>query len=176
MSKILSVSLLLKALVVLTLSLLMSACSGNGDDDIDQFIKDASKSLSPKIPVIPQAQPYSPTLYNADGSLNDPFKSRKSDAKQGGIHPDLKRPKAPLEAYPLESLKFVGLISKPTMRYALIKAPDNTVQQVKLGNFVGQNFGVVTAIREDGITLKEIVQDESSGDWTERSANINAQD
>jgi type IV pilus assembly protein PilP len=176
MNKIRSISVLFKALLVLLLGLLMTACGSNSDDDIDQFIKDTSKSLSPKIPAIPQAQPYSPKPYNSDGTLSDPFKSRKSDAKHGGIHPDLKRPKAPLEAYPLESLKFVGLISKPTLRYALIKAPDNTVQQVKLGNFVGQNFGVVTAIREDGITLKEIVQDESSGDWTERSASINAQD
>ena len=167
---------LFKLIAILVLGLLMSACSSNGEDDIDHFVKDTSKGLSSKIPVTPQAQAYSPALYNADGTLSDPFKSRKSDAKHGGIHPDLKRPKAPLEAYPLESLKFVGLISNPTMRYALIKAPDNTVQQVKLGNFVGQNFGVVTVIREDGITLKEIVQDETSGEWTERSVSINAQD
>lgn len=158
------------------ITLLLVACGADEGDDIDRFIKDAPKSLSPKIPAIPQAQPYSPKPYNSDGTLSDPFKSRKSDAQHGGIHPDLKRPKAPLEAYPLESLKFVGLISKSTLRYALIKAPDNTVQPVQLGHYVGQNFGVVTAIREDGITLKEIIQDESSGDWMERNASINAQD
>lgn len=162
--------------LVISMSALLVACGSNEADDIDHFIKDAPKSLNPKIPAIPQAQVYSPKPYNGDGTLSDPFKSRKSDAKRGGIHPDLARPKAPLEAYPLESLKFVGVISKPTLRYALIQAPDNTVQPVQLGNFVGQNFGVVTAIREDGITLKEIVQDESSGDWTERSASINAQE
>lgn len=161
---------------VLTLCAILGACSGSDGDDIDQFIKDTSKSLSPKIPLIPQAQPYAPTPYNADGALSDPFKARKSDAKLNGVHPDLKRPKAPLEAYPLESLKFVGSISKPNLKYALIKAPDNIVQQVQLGNFVGQNYGVVTAIRDDGITLKEIVQDEVTGDWTERTASINAQD
>ena len=157
-------------------SFFLVACGANNGDDVDQFIKDVPKGLSPKIPAIPQPQAYSPTLYNLDNILSDPFKSRKSDAKHGGVHPDLSRPKAPLEAYPLESLKFVGSISKPNLKYALIKAPDNTVQPVKLGNFVGQNFGVVTAVRDDGITLKEIVQDESSGDWTERSASINAQE
>lgn len=161
---------------MLVLTAILSACGSNDGDDIDQFIKDTSKSLSPKIPLIPQAQPYAPTPYNADGALSDPFKARKSDAKLNGVHPDLKRPKAPLEAYPLESLKFVGSISKPNLKYALIKAPDNIVQQVQLGNFVGQNYGVVTAIRDDGITLKEIVQDEVTGDWTERTASINAQD
>jgi type IV pilus assembly protein PilP len=161
---------------VLVLTAILAACGSNDGDDIDQFIKDTSKSLSPKIPVIPQAQPYAPTPYNEDGTLSDPFKARKSDAKLNGVHPDLKRPKAPLEAYPLESLKFVGSISKTNLKYALIKAPDNIVQQVQLGNFVGQNYGVVTAIRDDGITLKEIVQDEVTGDWIERTASINAQD
>jgi type IV pilus assembly protein PilP len=157
-------------------SFFLVGCGANDGDDVDQFIKDVPKGLSPKIPATPQPQAYFPTLYNLDNTLSDPFKSRKSDAKHGGVHPDLSRPKAPLEAYPLESLKFVGAISKPNLKYALIKAPDNTVQPVKLGNFVGQNFGVVTAVRDDGITLKEIVQDESSGDWTERSASINAQE
>ncbi len=163
-------------LMMAALSALLSACGANDGDDVDQFIKDTSKSLSPKIAAIPQAQAYAPTPYNADGSLGDPFKSRKTDDNQKGLRPNLTRPKAPLEAYPLESLKFVGLISKPNLKYALIKAPDNSVQQVKLGNFVGQNYGVVTQIRDDGITLKEIVQDEVSGDWKERSASINAQD
>ncbi len=163
-------------LILAALSTLLIACGPNDGDDVDHFIKDTSKSLSPKIAAIPQAQAYVPTPYNVDGSLGDPFKSRKTDINQKGLRPDLTRPKAPLEAYPLESLKFVGLISKPNLKYALIKAPDNSVQQVKLGNFVGQNYGVVTLIREDGVTLKEIVQDEVSGDWKERSATINAQD
>lgn len=176
MKAILVGNCLLRWLLMVMTSILLAACGANDGDDIDQFIKDVPKSLSPKIPAIPQAQVYAPILYNVDNSLSDPFKSRKSDAKHGGVHPDLSRPKAPLEAYPLESLNFVGSISKANLKYALIKAPDNTVQSVKLGSFVGQNFGVVTAIRDDGITLKETIQDESSGDWIERSASINAQD
>jgi type IV pilus assembly protein PilP len=163
-------------LVLAALSALLVACGANDGDDIDHFIQDGAKGLSPKIEATPQAQAYSPMAYNADGTLGDPFKSRKLDANQKGLRPDLTRPKAPLEAYPLEGLKFVGLISKANLRYALIKAPDNSVQAIKLGNFVGQNYGVVTEIREDGITLKEIVQDEVTGDWKERSAMINAQD
>ena len=36
-----------------------------------------------------------------------------------------------------------------------------------MGNYLGQNFGIITAITENQIDLKELVQD-ASGDWTER--------
>jgi type IV pilus assembly protein PilP len=58
----------------------------------------------------------------------------------------------------------------------LIGLPDNSIQQVKVGNYVGQNFGMVTNITESGVVLKEIVQDELSGDWVERTASIDLQD
>ena len=148
----------LKWLITLTLIGLLAACGTGGDDDIDQFIKGTTQNLHSHASLIPQAQPYLPIPYNADNTLNDPFKPRQLDMKKGGgVHPNLQRPKGPLEAYALDSLKFVGLISKAALEYALIKTPDNTVQQVKLGSFIGPNFGMVTAIREDGITLKEIV-------------------
>jgi type IV pilus assembly protein PilP len=77
-----------------------------------------------------------------------------------------------MEAYPLESIKYVGLISKSKLTYALLKTPDNGVQQVKIGNYVGQNFGMVTQIADSEIVLKEIVQDDLSGDWIERESSL----
>jgi len=46
------------------------------------------------------------------------------------------------------------------------------VQQVKVGNYVGQNFGLVTQITDSEVVLKEIVQDDLSGDWVERVSNL----
>jgi type IV pilus assembly protein PilP len=77
-----------------------------------------------------------------------------------------------MEAYPLESLKYVGSLSKSKLTYALLKTPDETVQQVKLGNYVGQNFGRVTQITDGEILLTEIVQDDLTGDWVERISNL----
>jgi len=53
----------------------------------------------------------------------------------------------------------------------LIKSPDNNLFRVKSGNYMGQNFGLITEISETAIKLKEIVQD-SGGDWTERISTI----
>ncbi len=43
--------------------------------------------------------------------------------------------------------------------------------RVKKGNYMGQNFGVITAIDDSQINLKEVVQD-SGGDWVERSTTV----
>ena len=80
-----------------------------------------------------------------------------------------------MEAFPLESLQLVGIISKGKLRIALIKTPENSVQQVRIGNYLGQNLGMVVDITDtmpSEVKIKEIVQDELSGEWTERPASI----
>ena len=89
----------------------------------------------------------------------------------GGIQPDLTRRKEPLEAYPLENLRMVGTLQQNKSNFALVKTPDNNLFRVKVGNYMGQNFGLITEISESTIKLKELVQD-SSGDWTERVSTM----
>ena len=86
----------------------------------------------------------------------------------GGIAPDLNRRKEPLEAFPLEQLKMVGTLSQGKDTYALVRA-DKTLYRVKKGNYMGQNFGLITDVTDSEIKLKEIVQD-SAGDWAERQS------
>ena len=61
----------------------------------------------------------------------------------------------------------VGTLQQKKVMHALVKSPDNNLFRVKAGNYLGQNFGRVTAITETTIMLKEIVQD-SSGSWEEK--------
>jgi type IV pilus assembly protein PilP len=166
-----------KWLLTLFLSLTLVACGSGGGDDLDKFMKEAGTDMRVKVDPLPVVQPYVPLQYNADGTLNDPFRARKAQAtRAGGLQPNLNRPKEPLEAFPLESLKYVGSLSKAKLKFALLKTPDNGVQQVKVGNYVGLNFGLVTEINDTAVILKEIVQDELSGDWTERTSSINLQE
>lgn len=161
------------SLISLVLSALLIGCDNQEGDDLDQFMRDAANDMHPRIEPLPEVKPYIPLQYNADGVLQDPFEPRKAKAKGAGtIQPDLNRPKEPLEAYPLESMKFVGLLEKKKLSFGLIEIPDKTVQQIKVGNYIGQNFGRVYAIRENGIDIKEIVQDEVTGDWVERQTSL----
>ena len=166
-----------KRFVLIHLSLCLVACGGNEADDLDKFMADAARDMRAKVDPLPEVKPYVPIEYNADGQLNDPFKARKAQSTTAaGVQPDFNRPKEPLEAYPLESLQYVGSLSKNNLQYALIKTPDNSIQQVSIGNYMGQNFGIVTEITENEVVLKEIVQDELSGNWAEQTSSVGLQE
>ncbi len=156
-------------------ALLLAACKGGEGDDLDKFMANAANDMGKNVQPLPEVKPYTPLQYNADGTLSDPFRARKATSTSS-LQPNTNRPKEPLEAYPLESLKYVGMLSKNKSVYGLIKTPDNTVQQIKMGNYLGPNFGLVTAINENAVELKEIVQDDLTGDWVERNASINLQE
>jgi type IV pilus assembly protein PilP len=150
----------------------LSGCSFEDGDDLDQYMRDATKGVKPRVKPLPEVQPYMVLQYNADGTLVDPFRARKAVNKSSVLQPNLNRPREPMEAYPLESLKYVGLLSKSKLTYALLKTPDESVQQVKLGSYMGQNFGRVTQIMDGEVVLTEIVQDDLTGDWVERTSSL----
>ncbi len=161
----------MKRLVPLLIVLGLSGCGGGGIDDLKTFVSETGKDMQGKIDPLPEVKVYEPFTYNAF-DLPDPFKPRKlSSGGGGGMQPDLTRPKEPLETFSLETLKMVGVVSKKGAIHAVIKTPDSAVYHVKKGNYVGQNFGLVTQIGEGEMTLREIVQD-SAGDWSERISTL----
>ena len=166
----------LKLALIAPFIIILGACSGNKGDDLDKFMATAANDMGKGVEPLPEVLPYSPLQFNADGTLSDPFKARKASNKSGSLQPNTNRPKEALEAYPLESLKYVGSMSKNKLQYALVKTPDNTIQQVKMGNYIGPNFGLVTQINEGAIEIKEIIQDDLTGDWVERNSSINLQE
>ena len=159
------------AIIVTVLSL--AACGGDEHQDLKEELKNITKDLRGRIPPLPVVKPYEPVPYQAF-ELPDPFGAAKIELATGGPAknkgganaPNINRPKEPLEAYPLESLRMVGTISQSGVNYALVRA-DNSVYRVKVGNYLGQNFGIITQITDNLVNLKELVQD-ASGDWTER--------
>src|SRR5206468_8142112 len=154
-----------------TLALLTAGGCSSEIDDLKQFVRDSDKGLPRKIEPLPAVKPFEPFAYEGF-DLPDPFKPRKLAAPRegagGGVAPDLNRRKEPLESFPLEQLKMVGTLSQGKDTYALVRA-DKTLYRVKKGNYMGQNFGLITDVSDNEIKLKEIVQD-STGDWTERQS------
>ena len=119
--------------------------------------------------------------YDSKASV-DPYNPKKlmvafaraQNNSSSMLKPDMERRREPLESYPLDTLKMVGTLQKPGVTYALLLA-DKTVFQVKIGNYIGQNFGLITKVTESDVELKEIVQD-ASGDWIERPAKLELQE
>ena len=152
--------------------LLLTGCAGDPNQELKQWMDDQSKTMKGKVDPLPVVKPYVPFAYNAF-DLPDPFKPRKIEPARGSskLAPDLNRRKEPLEAYPIESLKMVGTLQQKDAMYALVRTNDKNVYQVRVGNYMGQNFGVITGISEGEIKLRELVQD-SSGDWAERQSRL----
>ncbi|MBU2641183.1 MAG: pilus assembly protein PilP [Thiobacillus sp.] len=161
----------MKRLPIVFMVLGLSGCGGGSMDDLHAFVAETGKDMQGKIEPLPEVKVYEPFTYNAF-DLPDPFKPRKlSTGGGGGMQPDLNRPKEPLEAFSLETLKMVGVLSKNGSINAVVKTPDNAIYHVKKGNYMGQNFGLITQISESEVSLRETVQD-SAGDWTERSSTL----
>jgi len=168
----------MKKLILLTGVALLAACGGEEQSELRQELANMTKDLRGRVDPLPQVRSYEPVPYKGESML-DPFVPGRIVVSQaatggggggGGVQPDLNRPKEPLEAFPLEAVQMVGTLAQNKDTYALVRAGNNLFR-VKKGNYMGQNFGVITAIDEGQISLKEVVQD-SGGDWVERTTTV----
>ena len=161
----------MKRLLILASAFFLTACAGE-QEDIQGWMAEQEKGMSGTIKPLPEMKPAPVVKYEAEGAT-DPFvisriEPETKTSSRGG--PDLDRRREPLEAYPLESLQLVGVITQNRKVHALVRA-DRNLHQVKVGNYMGQNFGLVTAISESEVTLKELVED-MNGDWVERISKL----
>ncbi|MGE5469095.1 MAG: pilus assembly protein PilP [Ignavibacteria bacterium] len=163
--------------LIAAVPLLLAACGGEEHSDIKQWMREATKDLRGHVPPLPEVKPF-PVVSYEPGDLPDPFRPSKIEPEKraggGGKKPDLDRRKEELERYPLDAIKFVGLIRDAKLLYAIVTA-DKRIYRVKIGNYMGQDFGMVTDIKtspaldEGKLVLRELVQD-PSGDWVERES------
>ena len=166
--------------VIVMATTFLSACGGDEHQDLRQWMADSAKDLQGRIQPIPEVKAFPVVSYDA-GDLIDPYDPRKIlPEKRGqgtGLQPDFDRPREPLEAFPLESLRMVGVVRIKNGYHALIDA-SGVVHQVKPGSHIGLDFGVITAITESAVRIKELVQDPSgqTADWAERPATLQIQE
>lgn len=168
--------------LALALPIALAACGTEEHTDLKQWMKNEAKDVRGRVPPLPEIKPFPVVSYDA-GDLVDPFRPSKIEPEKkagtGGIKPDLERRKEELEKYPLESLRFVGLMRNPKILYAIVMA-DKRVYRVKIGNYMGQSNGMITNIQtspgldEGKLILREQVQD-ASGDWVERETILEMQ-
>lgn len=137
-----------------------TACTGDMDE-LQQYVAQVKARKSSQIEPIPQIKQYEAFTY-VPGNRRDPFEPAP-ETNDNGLHPDTNRNREPLEEFPLDSLRMVGVIDYNKVLYALIKAPDNVIHRVTVGNYMGQNFGKIVKITETEIALDEIVPDGFGG-------------
>ena len=171
----------MKRAVLLVCIGMLVGCEGEQHSDLQNELNEMTKDFRGKVDPLPQVRPYEPVAYQAEGEV-DPFRPDRIEVAVGpgpkpglgGPAPDLNRPKEPLEAFPLESIQMVGSLTQGGESFGLVKAGPN-LYRVRKGNYMGQNFGVITGIDEVQISLKELMQ-EGSGEWIERTSSLQLQE
>ncbi|MGQ0708533.1 MAG: pilus assembly protein PilP [Rhodoferax sp.] len=162
----------------------LGGCGSSRDQDVQQWISDERNRTQPKVAPIPAPKQFVPAQYASTDAL-EPFSSQKlaqafkrdsaqTTASVTLVAPELQRRKEPLEAYPLDAVTMVGSLLSKGQPIALVRV-DNLLYQVRVGAYLGQNYGKVTKITETEITLREIVQD-AVGEWVERSTALQLQE
>jgi type IV pilus assembly protein PilP len=171
-------------LTAMLLSTHLVACSFGEQEDLQQWMTEQRNSTKPSVVPIPEPKKFSPAPYQQEAAI-EPFsnlkltQALKRDSSQATanaalVAPELNRRKEPLEAFPLDSMALVGSLMPSGKPVALVRV-DNLLYQVKVGNYLGQNYGKVTKVSETEVALREIVQD-AAGEWIERQANLQLQE
>lgn len=111
-----------------------------------------------------------PSFEYAAQSLRSPFvpSSVANELKMHAsrpVQPNLHRKKHPLEDYALEELYMKGHLAgqDQTHAVALLQIPDGQLEQVRVGDYIGQHQGRIIKIQPTRIDLLELLDDGRGG-------------
>jgi type IV pilus assembly protein PilP len=157
---------------------LLTGCGNDDFSDLNRYFSEVKARPKEPIKPLPEIKVVEPFLFKPEG-LRDPFRPLEqpeqvegADVSAGsGIKPDTTRRKEELEAFPLDGLRMVGTVNIKSSLWGLVKASDGTIYRVKVGNYMGKNYGKIIRIVSDKIELMEIVPDKP-GTWREQPASI----
>lgn len=169
-----------KRIFVLALILSLGGCSDSSDAELGRWMAEQRRQTRAKPAAVSEPKQFVPEHYRQVGVV-DPFSSQKltqalrRDPTQAGasgalIAPELARRRDALEGFPLDAMVLVGNMTMLGQPVALVKV-ENLLYQVRLGHYLGQNYGRVIRISATELGLREIVQD-TSGGWVERATTL----
>lgn len=159
---------------------LLSACGGD-QEELQAWMDQQRREVRPSIAPLSPPKRFDPQPYEEARAV-EPFSNQKlavalkQEARQPNslLAGEMNRRKEPLEAYPLDSMAMVGSVSRQGRQFALLRV-DNLLYQVKVGDYVGQNYGKITKISETEVGVREVVQD-AAGEWIERPSALQLQE
>ncbi len=160
----------------LALTGVLAAC-GAELSELDEWMGQQKREVKPNVAPLAPPKKFDPRPYAA-GDAVDPFSNQKlavalkrdERAPSSLLASELQRRKEPLEAYPLDTMSMVGSINKQGRPYALLRV-DNLLYHVKVGDYLGQNYGRILRVGETELVLREVVQD-AAGEWIERNSSL----
>lgn len=165
----------------LILASLLAGCSDGDIAEVKSWMEQTRANTTVKVKPLSEPKTFIPFAYSAQEEV-DPFEpnkllgelARMADENPSPYKPDQNRRKEYLESFPLDTFQMVGSMQKSGATYALLQV-DRAVFQVTLGARLGQNHGLVTAVSDNAVSIKETVQD-AAGEWVERMTKLELQE
>ena len=172
--------------VVLSMAILISACSDPGMADLEKTVMEIKAIKNPHVDPIPEYRHIPPYFYEPNG--RDPFIPFLNAKKQRTVNfeetekspeeqvcpnrPDHNRIRVGLEDIPLDALKMVGLLIMDGIKSALVVSKNNgTIYRVKQNDYMGDNYGQIINISEDEMEILELHPD-GNGCWKQKIIKI----
>jgi len=162
---------------------LTAGCAPSNEAELRQWMTEIRQQVRPVVQDVPAPKDFAPYSYE-NRNVVDPFdvqkvmtavsRQQQVRATASTVRPDLERRREVLEGFPLDQIKMVGTMRQSNVNVALLQSGSAT-HMVRVGNYVGQNFGLITRISETEVQIKEIVQD-AAGEWVERPTKLELQE
>jgi type IV pilus assembly protein PilP len=168
------------ALCLLSVASLLSGCMQEDMSDLQSYVADVKGRNKAPIEPLPEIKVVEPFVFRPN-QVRDPFEPDEALQQpeevrvETGIRPDTLRAREELESYELDTLRMVGTVRQEGVVWALVNAKEGTIHRVRVGNYIGKNYGKVVNIMDNKIELVEIFAD-SSGAWRERKASVTMAD
>jgi len=100
-------------------------------------------------------------VYSPIGK-RDPFQNVFANKESPSMRVEGRKP-TPLQRWSLDQLRLSMTVTGTSSPMAMLEDPENRGWPVRLGDFVGKNWGKVTAIQRDQIVVTETITDHSTG-------------
>lgn len=166
------------------LAMTLFACTNSEHSDLNDWVQEQRSSARPRVQPLSEPLVFTPQPYiSADGVA--PFlrtkltqvlsrETAQNASNMALLHAEQNRLKEELESYPLDSIVMVGSLKKNGSDTALLQV-NKLIYPIKVGSYIGQNYGRILNISEQNIKLREIIQD-STGDWVEKITTLDLQE
>ena len=138
----------LRVALALLSAAVLAGC-GADHDELQQWMEQQRREVKPNVAPLSAAEEIRPAALRRGRRRSSPSARRSSRSRSSSDErgsrvrcwpAELNRRKEPLEAYPLDSMSMVGSVDKQGQPFALLRV-DNLLYQVKVGDYLGQNYG-----------------------------------
>jgi type IV pilus assembly protein PilP len=153
----------------------LAACT-NDNEELLSWMQEEHKTVKPNVAPVYPPKKFDPQPYIGAAGV-DPFGSQKLVAAVGSASKESSAllVRAPNhKAYPIDAMTMVGSMVQGGRAVALLNV-ENRIEHVHVGEYIGQNYGLITKISENEVTLRETVQD-ATGEWIERTSTLQLQE